>query len=95
METTDPAVPAAPRRVLRSRTDRWIAGVSGGLADYFKVDPALIRLAFVALTIFWGIGIPMYLFAWLIIPNEGEVQSIGERTVDRLNSGLKSPPDGD
>lgn len=94
METTDPAVPIAPRRLVRSRTDRWLAGVSGGLAEYFKVDSTLVRLAFVALTIFWGIGIPLYLFAWLIIPKEGEVQSIGERTVNRLSTGTPVSPNG-
>lgn len=84
METSNGPAPSAPRRLVRSRSNKWIAGVAGGMGDYFKVDATLVRLTFVALTIFWGIGIPLYLFAWLIIPREGEVQSIGDRLVTRV-----------
>lgn len=56
----------------RSRTDRVIAGVAGGIAHYFAIDPILARLAFVVLTIAGGSGILIYLIAWLIIPEEDE-----------------------
>ena len=82
METTNSA-PA--RRLVRSRTNKWFAGVAGGMADYFRVDATLIRLAFVGLTILCGAGIPLYLLAWIIMPREGEAQSIGERWVARAS----------
>lgn len=94
MDTIEPAAPNEPRRLYRSTTDRWMAGVCGGLADYFRVDATLIRLLFVLLTICGGIGIPLYVLAWLIIPREGEMESIGERMLGRNNRAVPAPPNG-
>jgi phage shock protein PspC (stress-responsive transcriptional regulator) len=63
--------PPKPKRLTRSRTDRMIAGVCGGFAEYAGVDVNLIRLAMVALTLFGGTGVVLYIIAWLIVP-EGE-----------------------
>ena len=49
----DPPRSGGPRRLLRSRSDRMIAGVAGGLASYFNVDPVIVRIAF-AISIFFG-----------------------------------------
>lgn len=57
------------KRLYRSRDHRVVAGVAGGLATYLGIDPALIRLAFVLLTIFNGLGLLLYLVLWLIVPN--------------------------
>ncbi len=54
-------------RIQRSRSDRMVAGVAGGLARHLDVDPALIRLAFVALA-FAGVGIALYVVGWIVIP---------------------------
>jgi len=71
-EGDDQAAAAAHGRVLRrSTTDRQIAGVCGGLADYFGVDSTLVRLVWVIASIFCGViigGVIAYLLAWLIIP---------------------------
>jgi len=58
---------ASPRRIYRSRDDRVVAGVAGGLGVHLGVDPVLIRISFVALA-FAGIGVLLYLIAWLVIP---------------------------
>lgn len=59
------------RRILyRSRTDRWIAGVCGGLGDYFAVDANAIRLAFVVLALWQGVGLVLYLLMVIIVPDE-------------------------
>lgn len=50
-----------PRKFYRSREDRWIAGVCGGLGEYFDIDPVLIRVVFVILSVMGGIGILVYL----------------------------------
>ncbi len=63
---------APPRRFLRSRTDRVLAGVAGGLGRYFGVDPVLVRIAIVVLTFFGGAGALLYLAVILLVPNEGE-----------------------
>jgi phage shock protein C len=59
-----------PARLYRSRDDRVIAGVAGGIARYLGIDPVLVRLAIVALAIVAGSGVVAYLIAWLIIPEE-------------------------
>ena len=72
MPEADHAAPVADGRVLRrSTTDRQIAGVCGGMAEYFAVDSTAVRLVWVVLSIFVGaviFGVIAYLLAWLIIP---------------------------
>ena len=74
-----PGPPAPPaRRLERSRHDRKIAGVCGGLGDYFDIDPVIFRIAFVVLTIAGGSGILLYIAGMIFIPEEGRRRSIGE-----------------
>ena len=58
------------KRLHRSNTDKVIGGVSGGLANYLGVDPVLIRVAFVLLTLFGGGGVLIYIVMWIAIPAE-------------------------
>lgn len=58
------------RRIWRSRTDRKIAGVCGGLADYFKMDPLWIRIIFVVFFLAGGAAFIVYIIMWLLIPLE-------------------------
>ncbi len=55
-----------------------LAGVAVGLADYFDVDPTLVRIGFVALTLLGGLAVPLYLAGWLLIPEEGSDVSVAE-----------------
>ena len=64
------------RKLQRSQSDRMIAGVSGGLARYFEIHPAVFRVGFVVLTLLGGAGILIYIAAWLVIPDEGEADSV-------------------
>jgi phage shock protein PspC (stress-responsive transcriptional regulator) len=66
----------------RSRTDRHIAGVSGGLGRYAGIDPLIVRILFVVLTIFGGSGILFYALGWLLVPEEGESESEGQRIMN-------------
>jgi eukaryotic-like serine/threonine-protein kinase len=66
--TADPAQAGAKKRLLRSRTDRKIGGVCGGLADYFNLDPRLMRLIWVFAFLFLGVGLPAYLILWATLP---------------------------
>ncbi len=65
MTTTSP-----PRRLYRSRSDRMLGGVAGGVAAYLQVDPALTRLAFAVLVLAAGAGFLLYIIAWIVIPEE-------------------------
>lgn len=58
------------KRLYRSRTDKQIAGVCGGLGQYFKVDPTIVRLIFILLAITGGPGLILYIVLALIIPEE-------------------------
>jgi phage shock protein C len=70
--------PVAPPRLLRrSRGDRVIAGVCGGLGRYLGVDPVLLRVAFVVLAIAGGSGILFYVVAWIVIPEERPEEAVG------------------
>jgi phage shock protein C len=74
-EGTEPASAPQGRRLTRSATDKRIAGVCGGLAEYFGVDPTPVRLLWVILSIFCGAivgGVIAYLIAWVIIPRQPE-----------------------
>jgi phage shock protein PspC (stress-responsive transcriptional regulator) len=71
METNLPYTP-----LRRSRDDRMLAGVCGGLGRYFDVNPAYYRVAFVVLALLGGAGILIYLAAVLVLPDEGETDSI-------------------
>jgi phage shock protein PspC (stress-responsive transcriptional regulator) len=66
----EPAPPPGPRRLLRSRDDRVIGGVAGGLGKYFNVDPVFFRVGLVALAFLGGLGVFLYLAALLFVPSE-------------------------
>ncbi len=56
------------RRLYRSPDDRVIAGVCGGLGEYFSTDPVILRLILVVLVLFGGSGLILYLLAWVLVP---------------------------
>ena len=60
----------AQKRFYLSQTDKKIAGVCGGLAEYFDVDPLIVRVAFLILTFCIGGGLMAYLVLWLLAPKE-------------------------
>lgn len=69
------------RRLYRSRSNAMVGGVAAGIAEYFDLDPTLIRLVWVLL-LFTGTGLLLYLIAWIVIPPapEGEPTRAFERT---------------
>ena len=73
------------RRLYRCRHDRRLAGVAAGVAEYFDLDPTLVRLLWVVSTLLWGIGLLVYVVMAIIVPLEpisadaaGEVAAAGE-----------------
>jgi len=77
MDEPTPAAPDLPRVLRRSRTNRVIGGVCGGLGRYLGIDPVLLRVAFVVLAIAGGGGFLLYLVAWVLIPEEREGEPLG------------------
>ncbi len=84
-----------PKRFFRSSKDSMIAGVAGGLASYFNIDPILVRLGFVFLTIAGGFGFLIYLLLWLFTPLENYSQAytadeIIEKNAKEIESKFKN-----
>jgi phage shock protein PspC (stress-responsive transcriptional regulator) len=61
----------AARQLRRSADDRMLAGVAGGIARYLGADVTLVRVI-IALALFTGVGVALYIAAWLLIPEDGE-----------------------
>ena len=93
------------KRLVRSRNDRMIAGVAGGLAASLNIDPLLVRIVLLALAFLNGLGFMLYLALWLLVPNEdsaavdareqvrenvGEMQSAAESMVQRVRGMFNS-----
>jgi phage shock protein PspC (stress-responsive transcriptional regulator) len=73
-----------PRHGLRRCPhNRLVAGVAAGVADYLEVDRSAVRVALVLLTLVAGVGIPAYLAAWLLIPEEGADDSLADALTER------------
>jgi len=85
-----------PKRLYRSGKGRVVAGICGGLADYFDIDPLLIRIVFIILALTGGLGIILYLAAWLIIPgqNSSADQSKTPPTHKERSSEMNRNPSG-
>ena len=60
----------------RSADDRMLAGVAGGIARYLDADVTLVRVIIAALVLFTGAGAALYIAAWLLIPTDGDDESI-------------------
>ena len=60
-----------------------VAGVAAGLADYFDIDPTLVRIGFVVLALLGGLAVPLYLAGWLLIPEEDADLSVAEELLAR------------
>lgn len=69
------------RLLRRSRTDRKIAGVCGGLGEWSNIDPVVYRISMVVLAIFGGIGLLAYGLLWLVLPLQDETDSSGQRLI--------------
>ena len=75
-DRTDPAI-AAMNRLRRSRSDRWLGGVCGGLAQVLGLAPWLWRLMFVLLALCAGTGFMAYLLLWIFVPEESAAPASG------------------
>lgn len=63
------------RRLTRSKSDRMLAGICGGIGEYLGIDPTFIRILFFILVFGGGTGFWIYLLLWILIPEEGETQT--------------------
>jgi phage shock protein C len=76
-------------RLTRSRTDRFIGGVCGGLGKYLGIDSTIVRLIFLVLMFGNGIGVLIYFILWILLPVEGEPAPSTGTVGDRISEGMK------
>ncbi len=82
-----------PKKLYRSRTDSVIGGVCGGLAEYFNIDPVLVRVIAVLLIIS-GAGLIAYLILWLIVPLQGSDAVQSRDTIQANANEIKETAEG-
>src|SRR5207244_11625060 len=86
-ESAAPPPPPPRRRLSRRTDDKVIAGVASGLGDYFRADPVLFRIGFIALAFAGGAGMVLYGVAWLVMPPSHGGPSPGEEAIRRAGAG--------
>lgn len=72
---------AKQKQLYRSKTDRVLGGVAGGLGEYFEIDSTLVRLIFLILFFSGGSGVILYLVLWLIVPSKSGKKIADEETI--------------
>lgn len=78
------------KRLTRSTNNKIIAGVCGGLGDYFNVDPMIVRILFVALTIWGGSGVLLYIILWLVVPEAGQEALPTQQRMDQVGHDMQT-----
>ncbi len=73
---------AKQKRLFRSKKDRIVSGVCGGIAEFFNIDATWVRLGFALLTLLDGIGIILYLIAWALVPLSPEKGEKEAKSID-------------
>jgi phage shock protein PspC (stress-responsive transcriptional regulator) len=76
-----------PRQLCRPFDDRMLAGVASGLARYLGVDVLPVRIALAVLCFVGGVGLPLYLAGWLLIPDEGAQRSVADDLIHSVQRG--------
>lgn len=66
------------RALERPTRGRMLGGVAKGLADYLSVDATIVRIAFVVLTLVGGLGVPLYIAGWLLMPDASSGWSVAD-----------------
>lgn len=77
------------KRLYKSRTDRMVDGVCGGIAEYFGLDATLVRIGWVFLTLLGGSGILLYILAMIVMPASPTVAPVSARQKDRSSNNQK------
>lgn len=75
-----------PQPLYRPFQDRMLAGVAVGIARYLGVDVTVVRIVLAVLAVVGGLGVPLYLAGWLLIPEEGSEQSIASQFIQSLQA---------
>src|SRR5258708_6082096 len=91
---SEPYTAEEPRRLYRAENDKILGGVCAGLANYLRIDPAIVRIIFVLITFGWGAGFLLYISLWMVLPYKPLPQNARKRLYrnsdDRVIAGVAS-----
>jgi phage shock protein PspC (stress-responsive transcriptional regulator) len=91
---SEPYTAEEPRRLYRAENDKILGGVCAGLANYLRIDPAIVRIIFVLITFGWGVGFLLYIILWMVLPYKSLPQNARKRLYrnsdDRVIAGVAS-----
>ena len=87
-------MPTKSKRLTRSNHDKMLGGVAAGIANYFDLDPAIIRIAFILITLFGGSGIVAYLILWIVLPPEAGASKEPEQQMKENVEEIKTAATG-
>ncbi len=73
-------------KLYRSENNKVIAGVCGGLGEYFDIDPVILRIILVLITIFGGSGLLIYIILWIVIPSKS---TLGKKSEDYIKENVE------
>lgn len=76
------------KKIYRSESDRMIAGICGGIGEYFDIDPTLVRIIF-AFFLLSGSGFILYIILWVVIPSQSQVKNKGDENNQEKNTSIK------
>ena len=79
------------KQLYRSKRNKLIGGVCGGLADYFEIDPVIIRIIFIVTTLGWGLSLIAYIILWIIVPEETIIQVSSAENIGFKNNINEAP----
>lgn len=77
------------KRLYRSETDRMVAGVCGGFAEYFNIDPAVVRIVFLLFVLWGGGGVLAYIICWIVIPTESSLETDSDKVIKENSQEIK------
>jgi phage shock protein C len=81
------------QRLTRTRSNKVLGGVCGGLGQYLGIDPVVIRIIFILLSIGHSLGVILYILLWVLLPEEGGAERPSATTGDRLSEGIRGMGD--
>jgi phage shock protein PspC (stress-responsive transcriptional regulator) len=77
------------KKLYRSESDRMLGGVAAGIAQYFSLDPSIIRIFFVLFTVMGGSGIIAYMILWVVLPTESKAAKNSDETIKHNTAEIK------
>ena len=86
------------KRLYKNQSKKKIAGVCQGVAEYFEIDPTIVRIVWFAVSWFYGVGVGIYILMWIILPDKSEVAEVldeEEFEKGKIRDFYKDDKDGD